>query len=193
MARYHSNIIDTQHISFHQVSLLTRWLNKSPNLGNVPHKQGGIAETMRKCNGELGIKLATIVVAVTLVAKESGKAHWNAGMCQYQHSHWALIRLRRPNALCKSCWMLCIFCSWSYREACFHLCRRYVARVHILTLLLWYFANARVPMHFFKNEILGHFDRLAFQDCAKKRPNKLYGLFFKLCRLSSDMDKSVNA
>ena len=53
------------------------------------------------------------------MAKQWGKAHWNAGMCQYQHSHWALIRLRRPNALCKSCWMLCIFYSWSYREACF--------------------------------------------------------------------------
>ena len=96
-----------------------RWLNKSPNLGNMPHKQGGIAETVRKCNGELGIKLATIVVAVTLVAKQWGKAHWNAGMCQYQHSHWALIRLRGPNALCKSCWMLCILCIRSYREACF--------------------------------------------------------------------------
>ena len=96
----------------------SRLLNKSPNFGNVPHKRGGIAETVRKYNGELGIKLATIVVAVTLVAKQWGKAQRNAGMCQYQHSHWVLIRLRRPNALIKSCWMLCIFYSWSYREAC---------------------------------------------------------------------------
>ena len=85
----------------------------------MSHKQGGIAETVRKCNGELLIKLATIVVALALVAKQWEKAHWYAGMCRYQHSHWALIRLRKPNALFKSCWMLCIFCSWSYRGACF--------------------------------------------------------------------------
>ena len=97
----------------------SRWLNKSPNLGNVSHKQGGIAETVKKCNGELGIKLAAIAVAVTLVVKQWGKAHWNAVMCLYLHSHWEPIRLRNPNALCKSCWMLCIFCSSSYRGACF--------------------------------------------------------------------------
>ena len=105
----------------HRVSLplFTRWLIESPNLGNVSHKQGGIAETVKKCNGELGIKLAAVVVAVTLVVKQWGKAHWNAGVCQYLHSHWEPIRIRNPNALCKSCWMLCIFCSSSYRGACF--------------------------------------------------------------------------
>ena len=97
----------------------SRWLNKSPNLGNVSHKQWGIAETVKKCNGELGIKLAAIAVAVTLVVKQWGKAHWNADMCLYLHSHWEPIRLRNPNALCKSRWMLCIFCSSSYRGACF--------------------------------------------------------------------------
>ena len=96
-----------------------RWLNKSPNLGNVSHKQGGIAETVKKCNGELGIKLADIAVAVTLVVKQWEKAHWNAVMCLYLHSHWEPIRLRNPNALCKCCWMPCIFCSSSYRGACF--------------------------------------------------------------------------
>ena len=100
--------------------LLARRLNKSPNLGNVSHKKEVIAETVRKCNGKLVIKLlATIVVALALVAKQWEKAHWNAGMCQYQHSHWALIRLRKPSALFKSCWMLCIFCSWSCDWACF--------------------------------------------------------------------------
>ena len=74
---------------------------------------------MKKCNGELGIKLAAIAVAVTLVVKQWGKAHWNAVMCLYLHSHWEPIRLRNPNALWKSCWMLCIFCSSSYRGACF--------------------------------------------------------------------------
>ena len=54
-----------------------------------------------------------------LVAKQWEKAQWNAGMCQYQHPHWALITLRKPKVLCKSCWTLCIFCSWSYRGACF--------------------------------------------------------------------------
>ena len=98
---------------------VTRWLNKSPNLGNVSHKQGGIAETVKKCNGELGIKLADIAVAVTLVVKQWEKAHWNAVMCLYLHSHWEPIRLRNPNALCKCCWMPCIFCSSSYRGACF--------------------------------------------------------------------------
>ena len=34
---------------------------------------------MIKCNGELGKTLAAIVVAVTLVAKQREKAHWNAG------------------------------------------------------------------------------------------------------------------
>ena len=50
----------------------------------------------------LSCHTVTIVVAVTLVAKQREKAHWNAGMCQYQHSHWALIRFRKPSALCKS-------------------------------------------------------------------------------------------
>ena len=97
---------------------VTRWLIKSPNLGNVSHKQG-IAETVKKCNLELGIKLSAIVVAVTLVAKQWEKAHWNARVCQYQHSHWEPIRLWNPNASCKSRWMLCIFCKWCYRGACF--------------------------------------------------------------------------
>ena len=97
----------------------SRWLNKSPNLGNVSPKQGGIAETVKKCNGELGIKLTAIALAVTLVVKQWGKAHWNTVMCLYLHSHWEPIRLRNPNALCKSCWMLGIFCSSSYRGACF--------------------------------------------------------------------------
>ena len=48
-----------------------------------------------------------------------GKAHWNAVMCQYLHSHWESMWLRNPNASCKSCWMLCIFCSSSYCAACF--------------------------------------------------------------------------
>ena len=56
--------------STHNVVACTRWLIKSPNLGNVSHKQGGIAETVRKCNGELRINLAAIVVTVTLVAKQ---------------------------------------------------------------------------------------------------------------------------
>ena len=51
--------------------------------------------------------------------KTMGKTHWNAVMGLYLHSHWEPIRLRNPNALCKSCWMLCIFCSSSYRGACF--------------------------------------------------------------------------
>ena len=62
--------------------------------------------------------MTAIVVAVTLVVKQWGKAHWNAVMCQYLHSHWEPIRLRNPNA-CKSCWILCIFWSSSYRGACF--------------------------------------------------------------------------
>ena len=97
----------------------SRWLNESPNLGNVSHKKGRIVETVSRCNGELGINLAAIVVTVTLVANQLEKAHWNASMCQYQHSHWETIRLRRPNAICESCWMICIFCSWRYRGACF--------------------------------------------------------------------------
>ena len=97
----------------------TRWLIKSPNLGNVSHKQGGIAATVKNYNDELGIKLAAIVVAMTLVETQWVKEHWNAVICQYWHSHWESIRLRNPNALCKSCWMLCIFCSSSYRWACF--------------------------------------------------------------------------
>ena len=68
----------------------------------------------KHCNGELGTKLAAIVVAVTLMAKQ-----WNASMWQYKHLHWQPIRLRNHNALCKSYWMLCIFCSWGYRGACF--------------------------------------------------------------------------
>ena len=103
----------------HTVTDISRWLNKSPNLGNVSHKQGGIAETVKKCNGELGMKLAAIAVAVTLVVKHWGKAHWNAVMCLYLHSHWEPIRFRNPNAWCKSCWMLCIFCNSIYRGACF--------------------------------------------------------------------------
>ena len=83
---------------------VSRCLIKSSNLGNVLHKQGGIAETVKKCNGELGIKLAAILVAVILVLNQWGKAHWNANMCQYLHSHWEPIRLRNPNALYKSCW-----------------------------------------------------------------------------------------
>ena len=113
----------------------------------IADKQGGIAETMKKCNGELGIKLAAIV-AVTLVAKQWEKAHWNAGMCQYQHSHWEPIKLRNPNALCKSCWMLCISVVGVTVEHVSNLVRWSITRVHILTLWLEYFTNAMVPRHF---------------------------------------------
>ena len=82
------NNVSCVPISTGAMGVLSRWLIKSPNLGNVSHKQGGIAETVKKCNGELGIKLAAIVVAVTMVVKQRGKAHWNAVMCQYLHLHW---------------------------------------------------------------------------------------------------------
>ena len=58
----------------------SRWLIKSPNLGNVSHKQGGVAETVKKCNSELGIKLATIAVALTFVVNQWGK-HIETQLC----------------------------------------------------------------------------------------------------------------
>ena len=173
------------------IGVNTRWPNKSPNLGNVPHKQGGIAETVRKCNGEQGIKLATIVVAVTLVAKQWGKAHWNSGMCQYQHWHWALIRLRRLNALCKSCWILCIFCSWGHREACFQSVpsvRRQSAYFDTFTGIFRKCDSANAFWTRYLETAIGWRFRI-----VQKAPKWVIWRFFKLCRLTSDMDKSVNA
>ena len=131
----------------------SRWLIKSPNLGNVSHKQGGIAETVKKCSGELGIKLAAIVVAVTLVVKQWGKACWNAVICQYLHSHWEPIRLRNPNASHKSCDKCSVF--YVVRVTVEHvsnLCRCSVTWVHILTLWVEYFANATLQMHSERDE-----------------------------------------
>ena len=154
-----------------------RWLNKSPNLGNVSHKRGGIAETVKKCNGELGIKLAAIAVAVTLVVKQWGKAHWNAVMCLYLHSHWEPIRLRNPNALCKSCWMLCIFCSSSYRGACFQfvpLVRHQSAYFDTLVGIFRKCNNANAFWTRYLEIAIGWRSRIV----QKKRPNELYGGFY---------------
>ena len=158
-------------------TVVSRWLNKSPNLGNVSHEQGGIAETVKKCNGELGINLAAIVVAVTLVVKQWGKAHWNAVMCQYLHSHGEPIRLRNPNASCKSCGMLCIFCSSSDRGACFQsvpLVRHQSAYFDTLSGIFRKCDSANAFWTRYLETVIGW----RFRIVQNNAQNELYGRFF---------------
>ena len=113
---------------------------KAPNLGNMSHKS---PKQWEKWNGELGTNLAAMLSPWLWWQNNGKKAHWNASMCQNQHSHWDTIKPRNPNALWKACWMLCIFCSWSYRGACFQFGHQ---SAYFDTLE--YFTNAIVPMHF---------------------------------------------
>ena len=162
----------------------SRWLIKSPNLGNVSHKQGGIAETVKKCNGELRIKLSAILVAVTLVVKPWGKARWNAGMCQYLHSH------RGPYVNPVECSVFSVV--GVTVEHVSNLCRRSVTRVHILTLWVEYLANSTVQMY--SERDTWRLRQAGVSGLCKKsaQMSNMAG-FFKFCRLNSDMGKSVNA
>ena len=130
----------------------SRWLIKSPNLGNVSHKQRVIAETVRKCNGELRIKLTDIVVAVTLVAKQWEK-YTETQVC-------ANINIRIESQLDFEILMHYVdtiecFSVFSVvgvaAEHVSNSCCRSVTGVHILTLSLEYFANAIVPMRFLRD------------------------------------------
>ena len=67
-------------------------------------------------------------------------------MCEYLHSHWEPIKFRNPNASYKPCWMLFSVVRVTVEHVS-NLCRWSVTKVHILTLWVEYFANAKVHMH----------------------------------------------